>query len=339
MDGTTIIGGINNDQPNEEVRPKRTKLILKALTEEQKSSLNSIGLVGSGALLGSLINNMISSGFSTKEDAILIAKNDQEYVPQSSEEELCVELFIEVPFATEINDEMTFTEAFSTARGELGPGGFFEWKGATYNTYYKEEWDHLGEDRQQEYYSNLKESADYENVSIVNNQPLTESHNDLEGGSISSTQEVNDIDTKPDPEVPPEKPEVPSYAENNHKEDSVVKPTALKVDTNNDGIPDAIVYDINDDDYADAILIDVNQDGTPEYLYDSDENQDIDIMVIDTDNDGAFSDEVQSPLSEELTLPVSSLNVLDEEEYAEDNSQIEKNLPDLENDYPIDEFI
>jgi hypothetical protein len=339
MDDTTIIGGINNDQPNEDVRSKKTKIMLKALTEKQKSSLNSIGLVGGGTLLGSLINNMMSSGFASKQEALNIANSEQEFVPDSMEEELCVEVLIEIPFATRLTDEMTFTEAFSTARGELGPGGFFEWKGATYNTYYKEEWDHLGEERQEEFYSNLQESADYHTATIVNNQPLTESVNDLEEGSISNTQVETSNESKPDPEAPPEKPEIQSYADNNHKEDSVVKPTALKVDTNNDGIPDAIVYDINDDDYADVILIDANQDGTPEYLYDSDGDQDIDIMVLDTDNDGDFTDEVQSPLSEELTIPISSLDIMDEEEYTEDNSQIEENLPDLENDYPIDEFI
>jgi hypothetical protein len=44
-----------------------------------------------------------------------------------------------------LSDDMTFSEAFSISREELGSGGVFEWKGNLYNTYYKEEWDDLSD--------------------------------------------------------------------------------------------------------------------------------------------------------------------------------------------------
>lgn len=52
----------------------------------------------------------------------------------------------EVPVAHGVNDDMSFTEAFNTARTEVGPGGAFEWHGNIYHTYNKTEWDNMSDD-------------------------------------------------------------------------------------------------------------------------------------------------------------------------------------------------
>lgn len=52
----------------------------------------------------------------------------------------------EVPVAHGVNDDMSFTEAFNTARTEVGPGGAFEWHGNIYHTYNKAEWDNMSAD-------------------------------------------------------------------------------------------------------------------------------------------------------------------------------------------------
>lgn len=40
-----------------------------------------------------------------------------------------------------VNDDMSFNEAFSAARAEMGPGGLFCWRGNVYGTYTATEWD------------------------------------------------------------------------------------------------------------------------------------------------------------------------------------------------------
>jgi len=45
-----------------------------------------------------------------------------------------------VPTATHVNDQMDFSEAFSSARQEIGPGGVFFWRGQSFNTYTADEW-------------------------------------------------------------------------------------------------------------------------------------------------------------------------------------------------------
>lgn len=50
-------------------------------------------------------------------------------------------IYDEAPLSDIITDDMSFDDAFALARQDVGAGGVFVWKGKTYNTYYKEEWD------------------------------------------------------------------------------------------------------------------------------------------------------------------------------------------------------
>lgn len=56
-----------------------------------------------------------------------------------------------VAIATEVTDDMSFSEAFATARAEVGPGGAFEWNGMAYGTYTAEEWDSMTPEEKAEY--------------------------------------------------------------------------------------------------------------------------------------------------------------------------------------------
>ena len=56
-----------------------------------------------------------------------------------------------VPSATTVNDGMSFREAFAAARGELGPGGVFEWRGHHFNTYLQSEWNGMSSAEKNEF--------------------------------------------------------------------------------------------------------------------------------------------------------------------------------------------
>ncbi len=60
-----------------------------------------------------------------------------------------------VPMASNVSDEMSFSEAFAAARAETGPGGVFVWRGNVYNTYYEEEWDSMSDADKQDYADHL----------------------------------------------------------------------------------------------------------------------------------------------------------------------------------------
>ena len=45
----------------------------------------------------------------------------------------------------DVEQEMSFSQAFASARAEVGPGGFFHWHGGIYNTYTAEEWSSMSQ--------------------------------------------------------------------------------------------------------------------------------------------------------------------------------------------------
>jgi hypothetical protein len=54
-----------------------------------------------------------------------------------------------------VEEQMTFGQAYATARQETGPGGIFSWHGQMYNTYTLEEWRGLSLVQRQEFLSDV----------------------------------------------------------------------------------------------------------------------------------------------------------------------------------------
>lgn len=61
----------------------------------------------------------------------------------------------DVDVAGKVTDGMSFEQAFTTARQEVGMGGVFSWHGHWYNTFEKEEWSSLSLEQRQEYTENI----------------------------------------------------------------------------------------------------------------------------------------------------------------------------------------
>ena len=66
----------------------------------------------------------------------------------------------EVPVATSVSDEMSFSEAFAAARTEVGSGGVFEWHGNIYSTFTEEEWNGMTAEQRDEYGSHFSWHSD-----------------------------------------------------------------------------------------------------------------------------------------------------------------------------------
>ncbi len=79
----------------------------------------------------------------------------------------------DVHMASGVNDDMSFSEAFSSARAEVGANGVFSWHGHLYSTYTADEWNALGESGQHEY-SEALHAAGYTAHPVT----VTEHHNE-----------------------------------------------------------------------------------------------------------------------------------------------------------------
>lgn len=194
---------------NTNTNNRKSRLILKNITSDQKKMLLT-GSLGISAFATGL-------GLSTLKPApneTPVAINDNVEC-----EDICVETT--VPFSENDFDSVSFTEAFSAARQELGKGGFFEWQGQTYNTYLKSEWDQLSEQEKEDYFASIDAQTDYTNPETFKPESQTPEVSPADDDSLVAT----------DTEI-----------------DSI-----RFADTNQDGYADTMYVDINSDMHADAI--------------------------------------------------------------------------------------
>lgn len=112
----------------------KTKVFkFKGLSPNQKRVLEDTSIGLGGFSLGAVAMTLMGSGESYSGGV--------EHI--DGDEELSIPVDSDVAFSTVVTDNMSFDQAFASARKELGAGGFFNWHGKTYNTYYKEEWDSM----------------------------------------------------------------------------------------------------------------------------------------------------------------------------------------------------
>lgn len=99
---------------------------------KKKLKLNKVAAVAAAA--GGGIGSVFAAAITGDDDADVEEPVDD--VIGSESEDVVAESVNEEPV---VNDDMSFGEAFASARAAYGSGGVFEWRGNTYNTYTREE--------------------------------------------------------------------------------------------------------------------------------------------------------------------------------------------------------
>ena len=160
----------------------------------------------------------------------------------------------EVPVASSVSDDMSFSEAFTAARNEVGSGGVFEWHGNIYSTFTEDEWNGMTAEQIDEYGSHFSWHSDNSSTETASStHSSTSSHSahatdEVEVSEVtqaSHTEEVAVVDV--DPEV-----EVLGVV---HDEESGANIAGLAVDGQ-----EVVLIDVNGDETFDVMGADVNGD-------------------------------------------------------------------------------
>ena len=148
-----------------------------------------------------------------------------------------------------VDDDMTFGEAFASAREEVGPGGVFEWRGNLYNTFTAEEWESMTEDEKEEFADKVNGIDEDQEQDVETLEQLDESSEDLAAQNV-------EIEVEEDVEIVEGEPEIEVYSVEEVVTDAgevvtladadVDGHSATIIDTNNDGIVDVMTVDEND---------------------------------------------------------------------------------------------
>ena len=160
----------------------------------------------------------------------------------------------EVSVASSVSDDMSFSEAFTAARNEVGSGGVFEWHGNIYSTFTEDEWNGMTAEQIDEYGSHFSWHSDNSSTETASStHSSTSSHSahatdEVEVSEVtqaSHTEEVAVVDV--DPEV-----EVLGVV---HDEESGANIAGLAVDGQ-----EVVLIDVNGDETFDVMGADVNGD-------------------------------------------------------------------------------
>ena len=201
---------------------------------------------GSGILLGSVATLLSASaplGHAEGENA---EEEGSETHPEWTDGEVSV--------ASSVSDDMSFSEAFTAARTEVGSGGVFEWHGNIYSTFTEDEWNGMTAEQIDEYGSHFSWHSDNSSTETASStHSSTSSHSahatdEVEVSEVtqaSHTEEVAVVDV--DPEV-----EVLGVV---HDEESGANIAGLAVDGQ-----EVVLIDVNGDETFDVMGADVNGD-------------------------------------------------------------------------------
>lgn len=165
---------MENKGTKSETKGTRNKIILKNLTKRQKEIISSTGIITGGVGLGTGLFTLYAMkepenipGISPDIEFNTIDNNE-------GQNNHSIEIISKTPI-TEIHDHnISFGEAFRTARNINGPGGWFIWKGNVYNTFYKEEWQDLSQNEKDKYLASIDIQAVPKQTEIENS--ITDPH-------------------------------------------------------------------------------------------------------------------------------------------------------------------
>lgn len=198
-----------------------------------------------GILLGSG-GTVFAHNFHVEE-----TKDQVEEVANEEVADDVAEIEASVPAAGNVDDSMTFSEAFESAREEVGPGGVFTWNGNLYSTYYQEEWDSMTDEQKQEFADSIYNNPDLSEIEVIDDTEYSD-----------PVEDYND--------VPVEEGQIEVIAEEViETADGEIRVTCVEMDGHygeiydyaNDGQPDAALWDTNDDGMPDLAIVDENGDG------------------------------------------------------------------------------
>lgn len=102
--------------------------------------------------------------------------------------------------ASGVNDDMSFAEAFETAREEIGSNGAFVWRGNVYSTFTAEEWNSMTPEEREEYNShfNWAAASGGGNDAGTDGNPSDDSPQDTNNVSVEDNVPADVIDDNDD---------------------------------------------------------------------------------------------------------------------------------------------
>lgn len=168
-----------------------------------KSNVEKKGMspLWQSVLVGGVPGILIGAGGTVGVEAIANSASAEEQGEVAIQDEATVET-TEILEAHSVTDDMSFSEAFATARAEVGPGGAFVWHGQVYGTYRGDdpEWQEMSDEARTEHSQEILSQVHAAPYTPTENEPeivpAPEDSSEIEDvNAVAETvEDANDID-------------------------------------------------------------------------------------------------------------------------------------------------
>ena len=182
----------------------------------------------------------------------------------------------EVSVASSVSDDMSFSEAFTAARNEVGSGGVFEWHGNIYSTFTEDEWNGMTAEQRDEYGSHFSWHSDNSST-----ETASSTHSSTSSHSEHATDEVEVVTTDNNGQASQnhgaihDEVEVSEVTQTSHTEEVAV----VDVD------PEVEVLGVVHDEESGANIAGLAVDGQEVVLIDVNGDETFDVMGADVNGD------------------------------------------------------
>ena len=224
-----------------------------------KSNVEKKGLspLWQSVLVGGVPGILIGAGGTVGVEAIANSASSEEQ-GEAIQDKAAVGTSTEILEAHSVSDDMSFSEAFATARAEVGPGGAFVWHGQVYGTY-------RGDDPEWQEMSDEDRAAHSQDIlSQVHAAPYTPTENEPEIVPAPAPEDSSEIENvNPVPEAAEDANDIDVHilgvGEVQAPDGSVAQVgvgtiddhAAVFADTDGDEVVDTVLIDANDNRYVD----------------------------------------------------------------------------------------
>ncbi len=269
---TTDENTVRNDNRGNNQNQAKPEVVVNVRNQERPKGTSTARKVavgtGMGLVLGTVSSFLAANAHNTTPTVDIDDPN------QTFDEPEDIDTFAEEPqpewadesvsVATSVTDNMSFSEAFATARAEVGPGGAFVWNGNVYGTYYAEEWDNMSAEEKAEY-NNKFDWSKIEPIEEDNEEPIYLEDDDEEFVFVESEENEEYYeydDNEEEVEIEVVGYEYDSESDMSYATLTVDGEEVLLIDYDNDETFDFFVQDTNyDEEIAEDEIIDISGEG------------------------------------------------------------------------------
>lgn len=165
----------------------------------------------------------------------------------------------------QVDDNVSFAQAFADARSQVGAGGVFEWHGKVYGTYYKDEWSQMTKEERAEWQSKVDYSDVRDNTQDYHSHVAHHHSSAVDHGSYQASDSHKGQEMASNAQMEDETPA-----------DGEIKVLGVQIVENDDNQPLTIIG-LEAPGGDQALLVDLDNDGSIDvFVHDDNGNNQID---------------------------------------------------------------